>query len=108
MPVSSLTAGGRRSITTSTSTGVGGVLNGVFTAAAMSITRTSTGTVTVQMEGSIDGTNYVNIGAANSVATAGTVIVRSTGSFLVSYLRPRVTANAAPGAVTISILGAAL
>lgn len=90
----------------STSTGAGTALAGAFTSAGLSVTRTSTGTVTVQLQGSVDGTNYVNLGASQTGATAATVIYRSTGTFLVGYLRALVTTNVAPGAATVWVIGA--
>lgn len=94
-----------KSVAATTSTGPGSAINGVFTGAAVSVTRTSTGTVTVQLQGSIDGTNYINLGASQTAAVAGTTIYRSTGTFLVAYLRALVTANAAPGAATVWVVG---
>lgn len=96
-----------KAIAATTSTGPGtGVLKGKFTQASMQVTRTSTGTVAVQLEGTIGSTVWTAIGAANSVATAGTVLARSTMTFLVSQIRARVTTHSAPGAVTVWITGA--
>ena len=92
-----------------TSTGAGtNYLKGSFTQAAMKVKRTSTGTVAVQLEGTInpDSTTWTAISAANSAATAATVLVRSTMTFLVSQIRARVTTHAGPGAVTVWITGA--
>lgn len=96
-----------KAIPATTSTGAGaGVLKGKFSQAAMQVTRTSTGTVAVQLEGTLGSTVWTAIGAANSVATAGTVLARSTMTFLVSQIRARVTTHAAAGAVTVWITGA--
>lgn len=95
-----------KSVAATTSTGPGTALKGAFTSAGVSVTRTSTGTVTVQLEGSVDGTTYVSLGASQTAAIAGTVIYRSTGTFLVSHIRARVTANTAPGAATVWVIGA--
>lgn len=96
-----------KAIAATTSTGPGtGVLKGKFTMASMQVTRTSTGTVAVQLEGTVGSTVWTALGAANSVATAGTVLARSTATFLVSQIRARVTSHAAPGAVTVWITGA--
>jgi hypothetical protein len=95
-----------KSINASTAVAAGTRLSGAFTAAGMSITRTSTGTVTVQLQGSIDGSNWISLGAAQSGSTAGTAIYRSTGTFLVGHIRANMTAHAAPGAATVWVIGA--
>lgn len=94
-----------KSVVATTSTGPGTALAGVFTAAALSITRTSTGTVAAQLQGSVDGINYFNLGANQSAAVAGNAVYRSTGTFLYTYLRANVTTHAATGEVTAWVVG---
>ena len=95
-----------KAVAATTATGAGaGILKGKFTQASMQVTRTSTGTVAVQLEGTLGSTSWTAISAANSAATAGTVIVRSTMTFLVSQIRANVTTHSAPGAVTVWITG---
>lgn len=96
-----------RSVTATTSTGPGaGVLKGLFSQASYQVTRTSTGNVGVRLEGTLGSTNWVAISAATTAATAGTVLVRSTMSFLVTQIRARITTHAGPGAVTVWVTGA--
>ena len=92
----------------STSTGVGtNYLKGVFTQAAMQVKRTSTGTATYQLEGTInpDSTTWHAISATATGATNATTLTKSTMTFCVSQIRVRCTANSAPGAVTVWISG---
>lgn len=96
-----------KAISATTSTGAGtAALKGKFTQAAMQVTRTSTGTVTVQLEGTLGSTVWTAISATATAATAGTVVTRSTMTFLVSQIRARVTAHSGPGAVTVWVTGA--
>lgn len=96
-----------KSVVNTTSTGPGTSMKGNFRAASIQVTRTSTGIVTAQMEGSLDGTNWTNLGAAATAAVAGTVLSATTGAFLVTHLRATLTTHAAVGKATIWIAGSA-
>lgn len=72
---------------------------------ALQGTHTSTAAVatTVQIEGSLDGANWFNIGAAQSYATAATAIYVSTGSFVATVVRANVTAHTSTGTISASL-----
>ena len=53
----------------------------------------------VKIEGSLDGTNWFDIGATQSYNTAATSIYVSTGSFVATVVRANVVVHAATGTV---------
>lgn len=73
---------------------------------AMQVTRTSTAAVatTVTLQGSIDGNNWVSLGAQQSYTSTGTSIYVSTGTYLVGQIRVTVGAHSATGAISVETI----
>ena len=74
---------------------------------AISVLRASTAAVatSIQAEGSLDGTNWFSLGAAQTYQTTGVTVYLTTGAFLTTYVRANVVAHTATGPVTVDISG---
>ena len=96
-----------QSVAATTATGAGTTISTPPTqTVAMQVTHTSTAATAtdVKIEGSLDGTNWFDIGATQSFTTATTVVYVSTGTFVASLVRANVTAHTSTGTVTASLL----
>ena len=95
------------SVAATTATGAGTVFGVPPTEkVAMQVTHGSTAATPTQvkMEGSLDGVNWFDIGAAQSYATAATSVYVSTGSFIATNIRANVTAHTSTGTVLVSLV----
>ena len=96
-----------RSVDASTSTGPGTSFSvSPATRVAMQVVRPTTAAVatSVTVQGSMDGTNWVNLGAAQTFQTIGSSIYVSTGVYLVAAVRANVNAHTAVGPITVNLL----
>ena len=73
---------------------------------AMQVVHGSTAATATQVkiEGSLDGTNWFDIGGTQSYSAAGTSIYVSTGSFVTTNVRANVVVHAATGTVAASLV----
>lgn len=73
---------------------------------AMQVTHGSTAAVAtaVKIEGSLDGTNWFDIGAGQAYTAAATSVYVSTGTFIASVVRANVTAHTSTGTVSASLM----
>lgn len=94
------------SIVSSTSTGPGTSFP-VATAdnVAMSVTRASTAATgtQVQVQGSLDGTNWFTLGATQTYTSTGTSVYNSTGLYLATEIRANVVIHAATDVISVSL-----
>jgi hypothetical protein len=92
------------SVVNTTSTGPGTSF-GIPTsdAVAISTVRTSTAAVatSVQAQGSLDGTNWYSLGAAQTYQTTGVTVYLTTGAFLTNFVRVNVGAHTATGPISV-------
>lgn len=73
---------------------------------AMQVTHGSTAAsaTTVKIQGSLDGTNWFDIGGEQSFTTATTVVYVSTGTFVAQVVRANVTAHTSTGTVSAALV----
>lgn len=73
---------------------------------AMQVTRTSTAAVAtaVTLQGSIDGNNWISLGAQQTYSSTGTSIYVSTGNYLVGQIRANIDAHTATGAISVETI----
>lgn len=90
--------------TTSTGASAGYSLPAGATLAAMQVTRASTAAVatSVTLQGSLDGANWFNLGAAQTFQSTGVSIYVSTGSYATGWLRANVGAHSATGPISVA------
>ncbi len=74
---------------------------------AISTLRASTAAVAsaVIAQGSLDGSNWFDLGASQEYQTTGVTVYLATGPFLVTYVRAELTAHTATGTVSVDIVG---
>jgi hypothetical protein len=92
-----------KSIDDTTSTGAGTsfpVANAQTVALQVNAASTAAVATQVKVQGSLDGTNWVDIIAAQSYTSTGAVIKTSTGVFMVNHVRAVTTVHTATGAIT--------
>lgn len=95
------------SITNTTSTGAGEAISGgPWSKVAVHVPITANGTGTVIVEGSISGDAWATIIAASTFAAATGITKTSTGNFLVSSVRARLSAWGSTLPAEVHILGA--
>lgn len=94
------------SLTAVSATGAGSVLDGLTVRqnACMSVT-TSAGVSagSVQLQGSLDGTNFYNLGSAVSTTAASTTTQVTVTSAFSRYVRGNVGTGITSGTVTVSV-----
>ena len=97
------------SVTATTATGAGTAFPTQPTQmVAMQVTAASTTAfftqVQVKMEGSLDGTNWFDVGATQTYAAIGTSVYVSTGAFILTQMRANVVTHTATGTIEVSLV----
>lgn len=72
---------------------------------AISTVRSSTAAVAtqVQAQGSLDGTNWYSLGAAQTYQTTGVTVYLTTGTFLATHVRVNLDTHTATGPISVAI-----
>ena len=94
------------SVVDTTSTGVGASFSIVptDTVAIQTLRNATAATGTeIQTQGSLDGSHWFSLGAAQTYATTGITVYLTTGAFLASFVRANVNLHTSTGAVTVDI-----
>jgi hypothetical protein len=94
------------SLTNVSATGPGSVLDAVSCRGNAVMTVTTSAGVTagsVQMQGSLDNTNWANVGSAISTTTASTTTAVTATSQFYRYYRANVVTSITGGSITASI-----
>ena len=102
------THGTMATIPATTITGVGTGFGVVpMDTVAISTLRNSTAAVATAViaQGSLDGTNWYNLGASQTYQTTGVTVYLATGAFLATYVRAELTAHTATGTISVDIAG---
>ena len=91
--------------TTSTGAGTGFGVPPTQTV-AMQVTAASTAAVgtDIQMEGSLDGSFWFNVGAAQTYTSTGVSVYVSTGVFVATSIRASVVVHTATGTIAASLV----
>lgn len=73
---------------------------------AMQVTAASTAATgtQVKIEGSLDGTNWFDVGGTQTYTSTGTSIYVSTGTFVATVVRANVVVHAATGTIAASLV----